>query len=110
MDISYPSQTLVQTIHLDRAFLRATMHRDMVAFDTPEGQSAVAEDFSPAGFATLTSKNTDYGLEARLGRSAGTFYHTADTATLNRVVDAECRVNGVFGVARWICQRLIDSY
>ena len=51
----------------------------------------------------MTSKSTDQELDARVRRCAGTFYHTAGTASMGEVVDAECKVKGVLGL------RVVDA-
>ena len=89
--------------HFDRAVLRAAMRRKMTAFETPEGQAVIVEEIPPAGFPALTSKSTDDELDARVRRCAGTFYHTAGTASMGRVVDTECKVNGTSGL------RIVDA-
>ena len=89
--------------HTDRAVMRAAMRRNMSAFETPEGQAIIVEEVPPAGFPPLTSKSTDAELDARVRRCGGTFYHTAGTASMGRVVDAECRVKGVAGL------RVVDA-
>ena len=89
--------------HTDRAIMRAAMRRNMSAFETPEGQAIIVEEVPPAGFPPLTSKSTDVELDARVRRCGGTFYHTAGTASMGRVVDAECRVKGVKGL------RVVDA-
>ena len=89
--------------HTDRTVLRAAIRRNISAFETPEGQAVVAEEVPPAGFPALTSKSTDEELDARVRRCAGTFYHTAGTASMGEVVDAECKVKGVSGL------RVVDA-
>ena len=89
--------------HTDRAVMRAAMRRNMSAFETPEGQAIIVEEVPPAGFPPLTSKSTDAELDARVRRCGGTFYHTAGTASMGRVVDAECQVKGVAGL------RVVDA-
>lgn len=89
--------------HTDRAVMRAAMRRNMSAFETSEGQAIVMEEVPPPGFPPLTSKSTDAELDARVRRCGGTFYHTAGTASMGRVVDAECRVKGVVGL------RVVDA-
>ena len=81
----------------------AAMRRNMSAFETSEGQAIVVEEVPPAGFPPLTSESTDQELDARVRRCGGTFYHTDGTASMGRVVDAECRVNGVAGL------RVVDA-
>ncbi|KAL8947727.1 MAG: hypothetical protein Q9222_006023 [Ikaeria aurantiellina] len=80
---------------VDRVILRASMRRNMAAFESPAGQAVVAEEVAPAGFPALTSKSTDEQLDARVMRCAASFYHTAGTASMGKVVDTECRVQGV---------------
>ena len=83
--------------------MRTALRRNMSAFETPEGQAIVAEDFPPAGFPALTSKSTDAELDARIRRCGGSIYHPAGTASMGQVVDTECRVKGVAGL------RVVDA-
>ena len=89
--------------HTDRVVLRAAMRRNMSAFETPVGKAMVKEEIPPAGFPTLTSQSTDAELDARIRRCAGTFFHTAGTASMGTVVDVECKVKGVEGL------RVVDA-
>ncbi|KAL9014087.1 MAG: hypothetical protein Q9173_001258 [Seirophora scorigena] len=80
---------------VDRVILRTAMRHNMAAFESPAGQAVVAEEVAPAGFPKLTSTCTDEELDARVNRCAASFYHTAGTVSMGKVVDTEGRVKGV---------------
>ena len=84
--------------NVDRVILRAALRRNMGAFETPEAQSAIEAEIPPEGYPPLTSQSTDEELDARVRRSASSFFHAAGTASMGKVVDTECRVFGTEGL------------
>lgn len=66
----------------------------MRSFETSEGQEIVKCEIIPEGSSPVTSKSSDEELDARIKRSAATWFHPAGTAAMGKVVDTELRVLG----------------
>jgi choline dehydrogenase-like flavoprotein len=79
----------------DRVVLRQAMRLTMRAFETPEGQEIVEREFIPEGMTVLTSKSSDAELDARIKKTAATWFHPAGSASMGKVVDTDLKVIGV---------------
>ncbi|KAL8681146.1 MAG: hypothetical protein Q9186_002739 [Xanthomendoza sp. 1 TL-2023] len=87
----------------DRVVIREGMRLAMRAFETPEGQEIVDHEVVLNGFSPLTSTSTDEEIDARVRRSAATWFHPAGSAAMGKVVDCDLRVFGVKGL------RVVDA-
>jgi len=79
----------------DRVVVRQAMRHTMRAFETPEGQTIVEGEVVPEGLTALTSKSSDAELDARIKKTAATWFHPAGSAAMGKVVDAELKVIGL---------------
>ena len=94
--------------HCPRRHARCDVPQNLIRIRVAGWLSIIAEKVPPEGFSPLTSKSTDAELDTRVWRCEGTFYHTAGTASMGRVVDAECQVKGWQGYGSWtpaLCRR-----
>lgn len=87
----------------DRVVIREGLRMSMRAFETPEGQQIVESEVVPEGFKLLHSGSTDQEIDARVKRSAATWFHPAGSAAMGKVVDTELKVMGVEGL------RVVDA-
>lgn len=78
----------------DRVVVRQAMRHTMRAFETPEGQTIVEGEIIPEGFTGLTSKSSDAELDARIKKTAATWFHPAGSAAMGKVVDADLKLIG----------------
>lgn len=78
----------------DRVVVRQAIRHTMRAFETPEGQQVVEGEVIPEGFTTITSRSSDAELDARVKRSAATWFHPAGSASMGKVVDNELKLIG----------------
>lgn len=89
---------------VDRAVLRGGIRQAMRMLQkTPEGQAIVESELPPEGYPVLNADSTDEEIDARVKRTANTFFHAAGSAAMGKVVDAELRVYGVSGL------RVVDA-
>ncbi len=70
----------------------------MRALESPEGRSLIEHEVVPEGHTALTSESTDEEIDARVKRSAATWFHFAGSAAMGKVVDSDLRVFGVDGL------------
>ena len=87
----------------DRVAMRAGIRLAMRTLETSIGQSIVECETPPPGFEPLTSLSADNELDERIRAHAGSWYHSAGTASMGMVVDTELRV---FGLERL---RVVDA-
>ena len=78
----------------DRVVMREAICLAIRSFETPEGKSFIAEEFTPKEFPALTSDSSDEEIDARMKRAAATWFHSAGGAAMGKVVDTECQVLG----------------
>lgn len=76
----------------DRVVIRQAMRHAMRAFETPEGQQVVECEVIPEGFTAITSQSSDADLDARVKRSAATWFHPAGSAAMGKVVDTDLKL------------------
>ncbi|TVY51342.1 Pyranose dehydrogenase 3 [Lachnellula cervina] len=79
----------------DKVVVRHAMRPTMRSFETPEGQTIIEGEITPEGAAALTSKSSDAELDARIRKTASTWFHPGGSAAMGKVVDADLRVIGV---------------
>lgn len=82
----------------DWAAVRAGLRAAIRAMETDEARAFVAGETPPEGHKALTGESSDEEIDARVALIGGSFYHSAGTAAMGAVVDAECRVMGVGGL------------
>ena len=61
-------------------------------------QRYVSDETPPPEMPQLTTESPDAAFDERSRALAFPFYHAASTASMGKVVDAECRVYGVQGL------------
>ena len=80
----------------DRVATRAGAHLAMRIGETPIGQSIIEFETPPPGFPPLTTQSSDEDIDRRIrAHSDGSWYHSAGTASMGKVVDTRLRVIGV---------------
>ena len=79
----------------DRAILRATVRRNLSAFETEPGKQIVETEIAPQGYPVLTSGSSDEDIDTRVRRSGSVCSHAGGTAAMGKVVDTSCRVMGI---------------
>ena len=57
----------------------------------------------PPGMPKLNSKSSDKEIDERLNAMSWTWFHTAGTAAMGKVVDTDCKVKGIRGL------RVVDA-
>ena len=87
----------------DRYILRYALLRIMQAMESPSAQAVVECEVPSVGYRSLTSTSTDEELDARIKEFEATWYHSAGTAALGKLVDTHLRVMGVRGI------RIVDA-
>lgn len=87
----------------DKISPREAVRLNIRAAETPAGRAILEGELSPAGFAPLNSQSSNEEVDARVRCRAGTWNHSAGTASMGTVVDTDCRVKGIDGL------RIIDA-
>jgi choline dehydrogenase-like flavoprotein len=88
----------------DRVLLRSGI-RQMIrlVLGTPEGQSFVESETTPPGYEPLGLDASDADIDARVRRTANTFFHAGGSAAMGSVVDPDLKVYGIEGL------RVVDA-
>lgn len=80
----------------DRVALRFGIRQSLRLFqETSHGKDIVEGEVPPNGYPTLSTGSTDAEIDARVGRTGNTLYHSAGSASMGKVVDTQLRVYGV---------------
>jgi choline dehydrogenase-like flavoprotein len=84
---------------VDRVALRSGIRTvGKLLLDTPEGRDIVECETTSTGLAPLRLDSTDDEIDARVKIGGNTFYHSAGSAAMGKVVDSSLRVYGVEGL------------
>lgn len=87
----------------DRAVIRAGIRAVIRTLETAMDGKLVSNETSPDETPPLTSVSTDEEIDARVREVGWNWFHPGGTASMGKVVDAECRVYGVEGL------RVVDA-
>jgi choline dehydrogenase-like flavoprotein len=80
----------------DRALMRHGILQVMrTLLETPEGQNIVKSEVFPSDCSKLTLESTDDEIDSSVVRTGSSFYHTADSLAMGKLVDTELRVKRV---------------
>lgn len=78
----------------DHVAMRAGARLAMRLVETPIGRSIVECETPPPGFPPLKSDSSDEEIDMRIRAHAGSWHHSAGTASMGKVVDTKLRVIG----------------
>ena len=71
--------------------------------DTTKGRETIEEETPPPGQPSLSSSSSDEDIDRRLETIGRSFYQSAGTAAMGKVVDTELRIKGLRGL------RVVDA-
>lgn len=91
------------TTEHDRAVIRAGMRLTMQAMESAAMKEYVEGETPPPGMPRISSVSSDKELDKRVEAMSWSWFHTAGTASMGKVVDSKCRVYGVEGL------RVVDT-
>ena len=84
---------------MDREAMRTGVRLVMrTMLDTTQGREIIEEETPPPGQPRLSSSSSDEDIDRRLEVIGRSFYQSAGTAAMGKVVDTELRVKGVRGL------------
>ena len=87
----------------DRAVLRAGIRRALQAMESPALKDFIQGETPPLDMPPITSVSSDADLDKRINAMSWSWFHTAGTASMGKVVDSQCRVYGIQGL------RVVDT-
>ena len=87
----------------DRAVIRAGLRRTLQAMESTVLKDHIEGETTPPGMPRISSSSSDAELDGRLDAMSWSWYHTAGTASMRKVVDTQCLVYGVKGL------RVVDT-
>lgn len=91
------------TTEHDRAVERAGIRRLLQAMESPALRDYIEGETPPPGMRPISSASSDAELDERVNATCWSWYHSAGTASMGKVVDNECRVYGIEGL------RVVDA-
>jgi len=91
------------TTEHDRAVMRAAMRICLRAMESAPLKDYIEGETPPPGMPSINSSSSDAELDKRVNAVSWSWYHTAGTASMGKVVDTQCRVYGVQGL------RVVDT-
>ena len=91
------------TTEHDRVVMRAGIRRILQAMKSPAMKDYIESETPPPGMPRINSGSSDLELDNRINATSSSFYHTAGTASMGKVVDSKCCVYGVKGL------RVVDT-
>ena len=91
------------TTEHDRVVLRAGMRRALQAMESTALRDFVEGETPPPGMPRISSTSSDAELDKRINAMSWSWFHSAGTASMGKVVDTKCQVYGVKGL------RVVDA-
>ena len=91
------------TTEHDRVVLRAGMRRALQAMESTALIDFIEGETPPPGMPRISSTSSDAELDKRINAMSWSWFHSAGTASMGKVVDSKCQVYGVKGL------RVVDT-
>ena len=91
------------TTEHDRVVLRAGMRRALQAMESTALTDFIEGETPPPGMPRISSASSDAELDKRINAMSWSWFHSAGTASMGKVVDTKCQVYGVKGL------RVVDT-
>ena len=91
------------TTEHDRVVLRAGMRRALQAMESPALKHLIEGETPPPGMPRISSTSSDAEFDTRINAMSWSWFHSAGTASMGKVVDTKCQVYGVKGL------RVVDT-
>jgi len=87
----------------DRVVMRSGIRKCLEVMESAPLQDIIESETPPPGMPKLTCRSSDKEIDDRLKAMSWSWFHTAGTAAMGKVVDTQCNVKGVRGL------RVVDA-